>query len=236
MQSATPLPRYTILPSHFAPPHLGFTSTILQSSYKRLRWLGGFQLDGEHVPVQLHWRTGYCPLHTGIIPLQLVCTLGKSLPLMESQASRQPLSLGILMMWHLLLFFKMGHHLYLGVMTRPSSSGMCRLVGLSRHSVVTPDRSFVITGDFLPSLFSFFFLQLTIHSFSFLFLSFFKDQNRTQRSHWRYNKATGLSTHHCFHQSQARRLNPLPLSPSRHRSGILERNPLLPTGSPSDCL
>jgi len=51
MQSATPLPKYIILPSHFLLPHLGFTSTILQSSHKRLRWLRGFQLDGEHVPV-----------------------------------------------------------------------------------------------------------------------------------------------------------------------------------------
>jgi len=78
--------------------------------------------------------------------------------------------------------------------------------------------------------------NLPLHSFSFLFLSFFKDQNRTQRSHWRHNKATGVSTRHCFHQSQARRLNPLPSSPSRRRSGILERNPLLPTGSPNDRL
>jgi len=38
IQSATPLPRYTILPSHSVLLHLGFMSTMLQSSHKRLGW------------------------------------------------------------------------------------------------------------------------------------------------------------------------------------------------------
>ena len=35
MQSTALLPRYTILPSHFAHPHLGFASVMLLSSHKK---------------------------------------------------------------------------------------------------------------------------------------------------------------------------------------------------------
>jgi WD40 repeat protein len=53
--STTLLPRYTILPSHFALPHLGFTTPTPQTSQGRLKWSRGSQLDGEHVSAQLPW-------------------------------------------------------------------------------------------------------------------------------------------------------------------------------------
>jgi hypothetical protein len=53
MQSATPLPKYTTLPSHFALPHLGYTTPTPQSSQEELRWSRGSQLDGGHVSAQL---------------------------------------------------------------------------------------------------------------------------------------------------------------------------------------
>ena len=52
-KSATLLPKYTTLPSHFAPPPLGFESATVQSSYMRSRLLGELKLGGEHVPAQL---------------------------------------------------------------------------------------------------------------------------------------------------------------------------------------
>jgi hypothetical protein len=53
MPSTTLLPRSTIMPSHYALLHLGFTSAMLQSSQSWLGWSREFQLDGELVPAQL---------------------------------------------------------------------------------------------------------------------------------------------------------------------------------------
>jgi hypothetical protein len=55
--STTLPPRSTIMPSHFPLPCLGSTSAMIQNSHKRLRWSRGSQLNGEHVPVQLHWMS-----------------------------------------------------------------------------------------------------------------------------------------------------------------------------------
>jgi hypothetical protein len=98
ISSTTLLPRSTIMPSHFPLPHLGSTSTMLQSSLKKLRWSRGSQLDGGHVPVQLHWVTLHVSLHAGRIPLLLVYYLVISSSLMQSQAARWLFFLGTLMM------------------------------------------------------------------------------------------------------------------------------------------
>jgi hypothetical protein len=65
-------PRYTILPSHFPLPHLGFTSIMLQSFQEKLRWSRGSQTDGEDVPVQSNQTVTHWPSHAGKILLQLV--------------------------------------------------------------------------------------------------------------------------------------------------------------------
>jgi len=52
MQSTTPLPTYTIQPSHFPLLHPGFTSATVQSSYWRSRWSGVPWQDGGCVPAQ----------------------------------------------------------------------------------------------------------------------------------------------------------------------------------------
>ena len=98
MQSLPPLPKYTILPSHSALLHLGFTSVIVQNSYKCPRWSRGFQLNGEHVPAQFHLATIQIGLHAGKILLQLGWDLGISPSLIESQVPRWLFSLGTIIM------------------------------------------------------------------------------------------------------------------------------------------
>jgi len=52
MQFAFVLPNSITKPSHSVLLHPGFTSAILQKTYKWLRWSRGFQLNGGHVLVQ----------------------------------------------------------------------------------------------------------------------------------------------------------------------------------------
>jgi len=52
MQSATPLPTYTILLSYFPHPHLGSAHAIVQNSYGGLRQSGDSQQNGGCVPAQ----------------------------------------------------------------------------------------------------------------------------------------------------------------------------------------
>ena len=139
IQSVILLPSCTILPSHFALPHLHFTSAMLQSSHRKLGWLRGCQLIGEHVSGQLHWTMPHRHLHAGKTPLQLVWVMGTSLSLMESQVASQQFFLDTLVMWDLLPSHQMGYHLHLEVGTRPSGSGICRLVGLPSLSMATPN-------------------------------------------------------------------------------------------------
>jgi hypothetical protein len=135
--SRTLLPRCTILSSHFALPHPGFTNPTLQSSQGGLKWLRGPQLDGEHVSAQFPSVVTHGPLHTRRILLRLVYPLVTLLPLMELQAARWLSFLGIVVWCDLLASHQMVHCLYLEVMTQLSNSGMSRLVGLSRPSMAT---------------------------------------------------------------------------------------------------
>ena len=74
------------------------------------------------------------PLHAGKILLQLAWDLVTSSPLMLSQTVRLLVFLGTLIGCPLSPSHLMGHHLYLEVMIILSSSGICRLVGLSKPS------------------------------------------------------------------------------------------------------
>ena len=130
IQSVTLLLRYTILLSHFHPPCLGSTSVTVWSSWERSRWSKEFQLNGECVSAQLRLMRLSGPLHIGKELLQLVYYLGTSSHLMEPQEARQPFCLVTLVWWDLSPSHQMGHHLYLGVVIIPSSSGMCKLVEL----------------------------------------------------------------------------------------------------------
>jgi len=95
IQSVTLLPKCITLPFHSPLLHLGFTSTIVKNSHRKLRWSRDFQLSGEHVPAQLYWMIPHRTLHTGRISLQLVWALGKSSHSMGSQGARQLFFLGI---------------------------------------------------------------------------------------------------------------------------------------------
>ena len=98
MQSATPLPRYTILLSHFLLPHLGFTSARVKSSQEWSRWSRDFHWSGEVVYAQLDLTILQWALHLGKILLQLALSLEKLSPLMAPQEARQPFCLAILTM------------------------------------------------------------------------------------------------------------------------------------------
>ena len=135
-QSATLLLRCTVQPSHFAPPHPGSMNTmgtIPQGS----RWWWD-KPNGEHAAAQFSLVvTIHTPLHTQTTPLQLVLQTRTSLSLMHSQAARLLFFLGIVNMLVHLPSHQMVHCLYLGVQIRLSSSGMSRLVELSKPSVAT---------------------------------------------------------------------------------------------------
>ena len=72
MSFATLLLRYIIFLFHSPLPHHGFTSTMLQSSQMKLRWLKGAQLNGEDVSEQSSLMLNYMELHAGTTLLQFV--------------------------------------------------------------------------------------------------------------------------------------------------------------------
>ena len=88
-QSVTLLPNYTIMPSPFPLPSLGFKSATLQSSHMKLSLLEELKLDGEHVPAQFHWIVVYGLFQIGTTALQLGLILGTSSFSMQSLAPRQ---------------------------------------------------------------------------------------------------------------------------------------------------
>jgi hypothetical protein len=126
-----------ILLSHFPLPPLGSTSTTAELLQLPKVVKGASELNGEHVPAQFPWTANNWPSHTGTTPLQLGLGMGTLSSLMQSLAARWLFFLGIQRKLTVLSSHQMGSHLYLEVMTRLSSSGICRLVGLSRPSMVT---------------------------------------------------------------------------------------------------
>jgi WD40 repeat protein len=111
---------------------------MVQSSHKRLKWSRDSQLDGVHVPAQFHWVQEYIwNLIFSTILLQLGLDTGISSYLMQLQAARQLFFQGIQMKYGLLSSHQMGGHLYLEVMIRLSSSGICRQVELLKLSLAT---------------------------------------------------------------------------------------------------
>ena len=65
-------------------PHLGSISTIVQNSYKGLRWLKDSKLGGGYVHAQFTSMTPHKPFHAGKTSLQLALALVTSLFLMQS--------------------------------------------------------------------------------------------------------------------------------------------------------
>jgi len=134
-QSKTTLQGYTILLPYFV-PNPGSMSAIPQSSHTGLRWWLD-QLNGEHVSVQfpVHFQV---PLHTGTTILHQLVPQGiTSLSLVHSQAARQLSFLGTQTGLLLSPTHQMVHFLYQGVMIEASSSGMYKLVELSKPSMAT---------------------------------------------------------------------------------------------------
>ena len=67
--------KFTIMHSHFPLLDPGSTSAIVQSYYKKLRWLKGTKSIGVHVPAQFTSIIPQMLSHAGKISLQLVCGL-----------------------------------------------------------------------------------------------------------------------------------------------------------------
>lgn len=142
----TPLLRYTIPPSRFALPHLGFASAMALSSHEKLRLSGGSQLNGEIVPVRFRSAAPHWPSHAGETSSRLVRGLVTSPSSMQSRAAMQQSFLRTLIGWDLSLSQQMGHSLYLEATIELSNSGMSRPAGLQNPSTATPFR-------FVPSPF-----------------------------------------------------------------------------------
>ena len=65
-------------------PHLGFMNAMVQSSYRRLRWLRVSKPSGGHAPAQFPLIIPHMPFHAGKTSLQLALNLVTSLFLMQS--------------------------------------------------------------------------------------------------------------------------------------------------------
>ena len=131
------LPRYTILLSHFLLLHHGFKSTIVQNFSMQSRLSQELHLNGENVLEQCLLVVTHCLFHAGITLSQSAKDPKMSSSWMQSLAARLLFFLGIQIGSDAPPSHQMGYCLYLEVMIKLSNSGMCRLVGLSRHFVAT---------------------------------------------------------------------------------------------------
>ena len=131
------LSRYTILLSHFLLLHHGFKSTTVQNSSMQSRLSQEPHPNGDNVLEQCLLAVTHCLFHAGITLLQSAKNPKMSSSWMQSRAARLLFFLGIQMLLDAPPSHQMGYCLYLEVMIQLSNSGMCRLVGLSRHFVAT---------------------------------------------------------------------------------------------------